>query len=1224
MRTNITTLLSRALLALSVFLMAATSAWGAFEDIGGMKYSGGFYQIENANHLADLAVYVNGSGTYSTGTKNETKHDAYGLGFRVSSSYNNKLNSNVTLTPIGTYGSQFNGTFDGNNVRITGLKIGHTDTDQGLFGFIGENGYVGGLILEAPQFDGTITKGEACVGTIAAHNYGRITLSEVRKSSSVSTLNVSMSGTQTAYIGGIVGYNFKEISQCKYKYNLSVKGSVSGYHYVGAIAGNAGLKSQITLNLVDSTSLYTQTTGTKYYGAIVGSNSGTLDRNFYHNVKTGSSSNYQTGIGTSSGDVTTKDGAVAVFKLTSETGDVDIKTSPYSYSILNNVPYYAYNSKVTLEYFTNVSEGYYVQYTISSKKYNGGKTLTYTMLAKDAVITSAERYATAYTISYSLSNWTVPSSAPTYYNIGYYPTLPTPTRTGYTFNGWYTKSDYSGSKVISVPNTTGNITFYGKWIPNTYTVRFNSNDGTNRTATQNFSYGDSKSLQANPFTPTSGYGNLIKWTTNADGTGTSYNDKQSIKNLSSSDGAIVDIYAQWKKDLATNENITINEIPDQEWTGNAIKPAVTVMDGEKNITSETNITYSNNTAIGKATVTISAKSTSANYSGSISKTFKIVPIAYKITYVLYDGANPENAPTSYTSESEDITLPTPTKTGYIFGGWFTDDKFNTKVKTITNGSSGDITFYAKWSPIKYKVYFNANGGSGEDMPEQQFTYDTEQNLNANTYTSPKDKGGFLAWNTNAYGTGISYADGESVINLTSTLGGTVQLYAQWRKHFADANEFYIDIEDAYYTGYPIKPAVTIIKDAVDVSEDFSISYSNNINAGKASVTITIDSKIYPDYGGSITKYFNIKKAKPTVTAPVANELTYNGKAQALITAGSANTGTMLYSLDGKNYSEDIPTVTNAGTYTVYYKVEETDNYDGTEGSVEATIPGTFTEEAHIAINEVDGKKYVSIDMDSDAEGEFKITEDFEAENVKFNRTFTPNAYSTIILPFTVNTAKLAGVDSILAFSGLTVDKDGKKAVGMDVVWTKNKAHKDLAANTPYMIKMLNGNLDISGAVMFKKTEEAVVEVDNEYGNWQFCGTTTYKKWEENDPEIGSAYGFAASDDEELGVNTGDFVKIAAGAWIRPMRAYLVKQPGAKKVRANGSYAVKQSDALPEKMSIVVIDHDDNGGIHTTTIGFINTRTGAIQMNRTYDLKGRSVNSAKRTAKGAYYKKAIKK
>jgi hypothetical protein len=405
--------------------------------------------------------------------------------------------------------------------------------------------------------------------------------------------------------------------------------------------------------------------------------------------------------------------------------------------------------------------------------------------------------------------------------------------------------------------------------------------------------------------------------------------------------------------------------------------------------------------------------------------------------------------------------------------------------------------------------------------------------------------------------------------------------------------------------------------------NFSKNIPSAVDAGTYKVYYKVESnETYIGVLDSILVVF--EKAIQTISAPKPKKLTYNGKAQSAITAGSSSYGTMLYSLDGKNYSEDIPTVTNAGTYTVYYKVEETDNYDGTEGSVEATIPGTFTEEAHIAINEVDGKKYVSIDMDSDAEGEFKITEDFEAENVKFNRTFTPNAYSTIILPFTVNTAKLAGVDSILAFSGLTVDKDGKKAVGMDVVWTKNKAHKDLAANTPYMIKMLNGNLDISGAVMFKKTEEAVVEVDNEYGNWQFCGTTTYKKWEENDPEIGSAYGFAASDDEELGVNTGDFVKIAAGAWIRPMRAYLVKQPGAKKVRANGSYAVKQSDALPEKMSIVVIDHDDNGGIHTTTIGFINTRTGAIQMNRTYDLKGRSVNSAKRTAKGAYYKKAIKK
>ena len=67
---------------------------------------------------------------------------------------------------------------------------------------------------------------------------------------------------------------------------------------------------------------------------------------------------------------------------------------------------------------------------------------------------------------------------------------------------------------------------------------------------------------------------------------------------------------------------------------------------------------------------------------------------------------------------------------------------------------------------------------------------------------------------------------------------------------------------------------------------------------------------------------------PTVTAPTANTLTYNGTAQTLIAAGSTTGGTMEYRLgDDGFYSTDIPTATNAGAYTVWYKVVGDDTHD---------------------------------------------------------------------------------------------------------------------------------------------------------------------------------------------------------------------------------------------------------------------------------------------------------
>ncbi|MBR2657846.1 MAG: fibronectin type III domain-containing protein, partial [Loktanella sp.] len=88
----------------------------------------------------------------------------------------------------------------------------------------------------------------------------------------------------------------------------------------------------------------------------------------------------------------------------------------------------------------------------------------------------------------------------------------------------------------------------------------------------------------------------------------------------------------------------------------------------------------------------------------------------------------------------------------------------------------------------------------------------------------------------------------------------------------------------------------------------------------------------------------VAKATPTVTAPTAKTLTYTGEAQELVTAGSTNGGELQYSLDGTNYSTTIPKGTEAGNYTVYFKVVGDDNYADTPAasSFTVTIAGADT------------------------------------------------------------------------------------------------------------------------------------------------------------------------------------------------------------------------------------------------------------------------------------------
>ena len=146
-------------------------------------------------------------------------------------------------------------------------------------------------------------------------------------------------------------------------------------------------------------------------------------------------------------------------------------------------------------------------------------------------------------------------------------TLKSATKTGYTFAGWFTSSDCSGTAVTSLGATayTADITLYAKWTPNTYTVSFDNNGGTGTMSSQSFTYDKAQNLTANTFNRTNYSFN--GWNTKANGTGTNYTDKASVKNLTTTNNGTVTLYAQWKENtvkvtITTNGHGTTN--PDKE------------------------------------------------------------------------------------------------------------------------------------------------------------------------------------------------------------------------------------------------------------------------------------------------------------------------------------------------------------------------------------------------------------------------------------------------------------------------------------------------------------------------------------------------------------------------------------------------------------------------------------------------------------------------------------
>lgn len=130
--------------------------------------------------------------------------------------------------------------------------------------------------------------------------------------------------------------------------------------------------------------------------------------------------------------------------------------------------------------------------------------------------------------------------------------------TGYTFDGWMLDENTKYLDEMLVGNLTAEnnavVTLTARWKPIVYTVKFHANGGSGEMAEQRFDYDISQSLAANVFT--SAGQTFVGWNTVADGTGTRYSDREILKNLSATDGAVIDLYAQWKDAPTTTVSTT--------------------------------------------------------------------------------------------------------------------------------------------------------------------------------------------------------------------------------------------------------------------------------------------------------------------------------------------------------------------------------------------------------------------------------------------------------------------------------------------------------------------------------------------------------------------------------------------------------------------------------------------------------------------------------------------
>ena len=269
-----------------------------------------------------------------------------------------------------------------------------------------------------------------------------------------------------------------------------------------------------------------------------------------------------------------------------------------------------------------------------------------------------------------------------------YGILPEVEKDGYTFNGWKNSNgDFVSSDTLyNVPEDTN---LYAEWNLITYDIKYNLNGGTLDEAPTN--YNVTSKLNKNQFTK-EGY-TFIGWSTSIDGD-VMFNDESEISNLSSKDKDVITLYAKW-------EIIKLN-VKYYDLFGALLK-SETVEYGNKSVAPEDMFIDGYTFEGWNPSLGVIREDTIYKAQYTINE--------YTIKYNFNTGSNDDAQEIKYNVESDTITLPTPTRTGYTFLGWTGSNGLKPQLEVIIHkGSIDDKTYKANWVSNSYKVSLNANGG----------------------------------------------------------------------------------------------------------------------------------------------------------------------------------------------------------------------------------------------------------------------------------------------------------------------------------------------------------------------------------------------------------------------------------------------------------------------------------------------------------------------------------
>ena len=335
-------------------------------------------------------------------------------------------------------------------------------------------------------------------------------------------------------------------------------------------------------------------------------------------------------------------------------------------------------------------------------------------------------------------------------------TLTDASRVGYDFVGWY-----DGEREVTeiAQGSHGDITLTAKWEAIVYGITYENLKGAAMPSKTTYTIED-KTFALQSLSGVVGY-DFVGW----------YDGEQEVTEIAQGSHGDITLTAKWEAivyNIIYEYDDTIGDVAE----GDSLKESYTIEDDfdfvtlecftegyhfdgwytQKDLGTGEQVTGIDLGTIGDITVY-------AHWGLEV----------YDITYVGTDGVTSTN-PVNYTIESETFTISDLTKVGYTFDGWFEDEACEVAADTtVETGSTGDLVFYASWTPIEYTITYNLYGGGWDGEPNPgSYTIETGAEL-----ADPVLEGSFfVGWYDSAEG-------GALVTSIEVGEIGNRTLYARW-------------------------------------------------------------------------------------------------------------------------------------------------------------------------------------------------------------------------------------------------------------------------------------------------------------------------------------------------------------------------------------------------------------------------------------------------------------